>query len=153
LQRAARGVLSNDSDPAGLTLSAVLTSGPAHGALTLNANGAFTYTPSTGFSGSDSFSYYATNGTASSSQTSVTLDVGTLPVAHADSYNVVHDRTTALAVLANDTSPQGDYPTAYVTSLPHHGYVLSGPNDTFLYTPASGYTGPDSFAYLIVDPF
>src|SRR5207248_2781257 len=46
---AATGVLVNDTDPEGDTLKAVLASGPSHGTLTLNANGGFTYTPTTGY--------------------------------------------------------------------------------------------------------
>ena len=46
----APGVLGNDTDPdPGITLTAAITAGPAHGALTLNANGGFTYTPNVGF--------------------------------------------------------------------------------------------------------
>ena len=59
----ARGVLSNDKDadspPA--SLAAVAAQGPSHGALTLNANGSFNYTPAAGFSGQDSFTYQAYN--------------------------------------------------------------------------------------------
>ena len=40
-------------------LTTVLGSMPAHGALTLNANGAFSYVPSPGSSGPDAFSYAA----------------------------------------------------------------------------------------------
>src|SRR5205823_183136 len=42
---AAAGVLGNDSDVDGDTLTTVLVSGPAHGSLTLNSNGSFSYTP------------------------------------------------------------------------------------------------------------
>src|SRR5262249_58953539 len=41
----APGVLANDSDVDGDPLSAVLVSGPAHGTLRLNADGAVTETP------------------------------------------------------------------------------------------------------------
>src|SRR5262249_53289120 len=44
-------VLANDSDVDGDTLSAVLVSGPAHGSLTLNADGSFAYTPSANYNG------------------------------------------------------------------------------------------------------
>ena len=43
-------------------MTAVLAAGPAHGALTLNANGSFTYTPQSGYQGADSFTYRASNG-------------------------------------------------------------------------------------------
>ena len=60
------GVLSNDNDPEGAALTAALATGPANGALTLNANGSFTYTPSSNFVGSDSFTYRASDGVTAS---------------------------------------------------------------------------------------
>ncbi len=63
---AAPGVLSQDSDPDGDTITAVLVNGPANGSLTLNADGSFTYTPNAGFHGKDSFTYNAFDGTNSS---------------------------------------------------------------------------------------
>ena len=59
LSVAAPGVLANDTAAGGATLTAVLVTGPAHGTLTLNPDGSFTYTPAAGFSGSDSFTYQA----------------------------------------------------------------------------------------------
>jgi hypothetical protein len=56
------GVLGNDSDPEGDTLTASLVSGPAQGSLTLNSDGSFSYTPGGGFAGTDSFSYLAADG-------------------------------------------------------------------------------------------
>ena len=72
---AAPGVLANDSDVDGDALTVVLTAGPAHGSLTLNANGAFTYTPAANFNGSDSFTYRATDGSALSNVATVSLTV------------------------------------------------------------------------------
>lgn len=51
----APGVLSNDGDLEGATLSASLVTAPTAGAVTLNANGSFTYTPAANFNGADSF--------------------------------------------------------------------------------------------------
>ena len=67
------GVLANDTDTAGYTLTAVLVTGPAHGTLTLNPNGGFTYVPATNFSGTDSFTYYASDGASNSAVATVTL--------------------------------------------------------------------------------
>ncbi|MHB8057001.1 MAG: Ig-like domain-containing protein [Desulfuromonadaceae bacterium] len=75
LNQAAPGVLSNDSAPAGTTLTAQLMNGPSHGTLTLEANGAFVYTPATGYSGSDSFTYLASDGTTGSNTATVTISV------------------------------------------------------------------------------
>jgi VCBS repeat-containing protein len=72
---AAPGVLGNDSDPDGDTLSAVVGSGPSHGSLTLNPDGSFAYTPAVNFSGSDSFTYRASDGSLESSLATVTITV------------------------------------------------------------------------------
>jgi Ca2+-binding RTX toxin-like protein len=57
----APGVLANDSDPDGDSLSASLLSGPANGTLTLNGDGSFSYTPNAGFIGMDRFAYEASD--------------------------------------------------------------------------------------------
>jgi hypothetical protein len=75
LQVAAPGVLGNDEDPEADSLTAVLESGPAHGDLSLALNGSFTYTPAAGFSGTDHFSYRASDGSATSAPASVSIEV------------------------------------------------------------------------------
>ena len=75
LRVAAPGVLRNDSDADGDALAAARVSGPAHGTLTLNRDGAFIYTPAAGFHGRDSFSYRASDGTADSGAATVTITV------------------------------------------------------------------------------
>src|SRR3989441_7718481 len=57
----APGVLANDTDADGDTLSAVLVSGPSHGTLTLNADGSLVYMPTLNFNGPDSFTYKASD--------------------------------------------------------------------------------------------
>src|SRR5262245_52418260 len=75
LRVGAPGVLGNDSDPDSGSLTAVLVSGPAHGALTLNADGSFVYTPGADFDGVDSFSYKANDGQVDSSAATVAITV------------------------------------------------------------------------------
>jgi len=62
----APGVLANDTDAEGNSLSVVLGSGTSSGVLTLNASGAFVYTPNSGFTGQDAFTYFADDGTTQS---------------------------------------------------------------------------------------
>lgn len=71
----APGVLANDSDPDGNPITANLSSNPKSGSLTLNSNGSFTYTPNVGFTGTDSFDYYVSDGALSSSIATVSLTV------------------------------------------------------------------------------
>ena len=157
---AAAGVLANDTDPNGLPLSAALApgGGPAHGSLTLNANGSFTYTPTVGFAGKDTFTYIASDSLASSAPTTVTLTITAAPpTSTADSYT---DRaghaltvTAASGVLANDTDPNGLPLTATVAPGfgPKHGTLTLNKDGSFTYTPNAGFAGTDSFDYIASD--
>lgn len=69
-------VLGNDSDANYDPLTAILVNGPSHGNLTLSPNGTFTYTPASGYSGPDSFTYKANDGAADSNVATVSLTVG-----------------------------------------------------------------------------
>jgi len=80
----ANGVLSDDVDVDGDTLSALLVSGPTNGTLSLNSDGSFTYTPNTNFFGADAFSYKANDGSVDSNEAVVTLSVNVPPVAKPD---------------------------------------------------------------------
>ncbi|MFN7979460.1 MAG: Ig-like domain-containing protein [Vicinamibacterales bacterium] len=74
LDVAAPGVLGNDASP-GSSASAAVIAAPAHGALTLQPNGAFTYTPQAGYIGADAFTYRATNNVGTSAIATVALAV------------------------------------------------------------------------------
>lgn len=63
LKVSAPGVLINDSEVFGSNLSATVISPTIHGTLTVTNNGGFTYTPTNGFAGVDSFTYQANDGT------------------------------------------------------------------------------------------
>jgi hypothetical protein len=51
------GVLANDTDPDGNSLTAVLRTPPAHGTAALSPDGSFTYVPAANYYGTDSFTY------------------------------------------------------------------------------------------------
>ncbi|KKK98713.1 hypothetical protein LCGC14_2639990, partial [marine sediment metagenome] len=71
----APGVLGNDVDVEGDSLTATLVDPPSDGTLELNPDGSFLYTPDTGFSGVDSFTYTANDAAAESDPVEVTLTV------------------------------------------------------------------------------
>ncbi len=107
---AAPGVLANDTDPEGDPLFASLIGDVSSGTLSLAADGGFTYDPDPGFTGSDSFTYQATDGSDPSGTTTVTIDVTnaaatTAPDAYAASKNNLLTIPAASGVLANDSDP------------------------------------------------
>jgi VCBS repeat-containing protein len=149
---AAPGVLANDTDADGDPLTAALLSAAGHGTLTLNSNGSFSYTPQTGFSGSDSFTYSASDGIANSAPATVSLTVrAVIPTAAPDSYSVNENQTLNIpspGVLFNDTDPQGRTLQALLVQGPAHGTLTLQSNGSFIYVSAINYSGPDSFIYV-----
>ena len=153
----APGVLGNDSDPDGGSLTAGLVTGPAHGTLTLNPDGSLTYTPSAGYHGPDSFTYKATDGTDETNVATVTITVNRgnqPPVAEGNEYNTDEDTTLnvpAPGLLNNDSDPEGSALTPHLTGDPAHGTVTINPDGSFSYTPALNFYGMDSFRYAVSD--
>ncbi|MDP9175832.1 MAG: fibronectin type III domain-containing protein, partial [Planctomycetota bacterium] len=100
---AGSGVLANDLELTNHTMTAVLVSGVSHGALTLNSDGSFLYTPTTNFVGNDSFVYTATDANGSSVPTTVSLTVSPTPVTNFVVSTVASDHV----VLKWDDNPIG----------------------------------------------
>lgn len=81
----------------------------------------------------------------------ITLDlpaVNNPPVAQA--LTVTTTRNTPVAVALSATDADGDALTYAIVANPKHG-ALSGAAPKLTYTPAAGYTGPDSFTYKAND--
>jgi hypothetical protein len=69
------GVLANDTDADGDSLTAALVNDVSHGSLELRSTGEVRYTPDPGFAGVDTFTYRARDGVASSLPARVTITV------------------------------------------------------------------------------
>jgi subtilisin family serine protease len=68
-------VLANDDDPDGDLLTVAVSDPPANGSATRNEDNTVTYTPNTGFVGTDSFEYELTDGNGGMSTATVTVTV------------------------------------------------------------------------------
>jgi len=77
LHVSAPGPLSNDVDAEGDALTASLLAAASHGSMSLAANGDFTYTASSSYSGIDTFTYRAGDGISWSLATTVSLIIRT----------------------------------------------------------------------------
>ncbi len=153
----ANGVLGNDTDGEGASLTTVLVSGPSHGTVSLNADGSFSYKPAADFSGADSFTYRASDGGAESNVATVSITVNAVndaPVAVNDSYATDEDAeliVPANGVLGNDTDADGAALTAALVSGPSHGTLALNADGSFRYKPAANFNGADSFTYRATD--
>src|SRR5207249_3209061 len=143
-------------------------SDPAHGSVTLNANGTFSYSHDGSETTADSFTYKTCdNGTTNGSPdpkcsgtatVSITVTpVNDAPAANGDSATVAEGGTvtvldsTAASVLANDTDAEANTLTATKLSDPAHGSVTLDPNSTRLNTNHVTNTSADSFTYKNCD--
>ncbi len=151
LQVAAPGVLANDVGNGNLT--AILVSAPTGGSLTLTNNGGFSYTPTNGFIGTDSFTYQCTDGQTTSGVTTATINVNNSAFANNDAYNVDTNTTLNMAqpgILANNQGGNGPL-TAVLATGPADGNLTLTNNGGFSYTPGNNFSGTDTFTYQCTD--
>ncbi|MCR9296696.1 MAG: Ig-like domain-containing protein, partial [bacterium] len=157
LEVALPGILANDTDADGDILLPMLIDLPDHGVVELSADGSFIYTPNENFNGTDAFTYLVSDGTVNSDLGVVEIDVTSVndaPQAVDDSYET--ELNTALVVetpgvLSNDSDVDGDSLTVVVDTLPQNGTLVLAEDGSFVYTPAEGFEGVDSFTYSVSD--
>ena len=155
----APGVLANDSDPDGDTLTAIIVTSTQNGTLTLNADGSFSYLPNQDFNGTDTFAYRASDGALQSAPATATIIVTPMdddaPIAvDDDGYTTPEDTELLIAapgVLANDSDPDGDPLTAVVETTTQNGTLVLNSDGSFSYLPNQDFNGTDSFTYRASD--
>jgi VCBS repeat-containing protein len=151
LSVAAPGILANDMGNAPLT--ATWVSDPTHGSLTLTNNGGFSYTPTNGFEGTDSFTYQCSDGQTTPQVATVTITVNNSAFANNNAYGMSTNRTLNVGppgILANAQGGTGLL-TAILDNGPADGSLTLTTNGGFSYTPVSGFMGMDSFTYQCSD--
>jgi VCBS repeat-containing protein len=150
------GILANDTDEEldSLEVFEIVTD-VSHGDLTLHEDGLFEYVPASGYNGTDSFTYQATDATGVSNTATVTITVSSIndPVtAVTDNLDVIEDTATSLPVLANDTDPDSDALRVTLVGGASHGTVsIPVGGLTVRYTPDAQWNGEDSFVYTVTD--
>ncbi len=156
-------VSQNDSDPDNNSLLVNTTpiSSTTNGSLSLLANGNYTYTPNTDFSGSDAFTYeICDNGTpvlCAQAEVSITINpINDAPVANNDIVSTLEDTPFFISILGNDNDKDGNLDPASITlqNLPpaNQGTISINSNGTLTFSPAVDYFGVvDVFSYTICD--
>ena len=148
------GSPASTTAPDGDTLSIASVGSPSNGTASASG-GSITYTPETGWTGTDSFSYTVTDGDDSATATvAVTVNepLNRAPVAVADAATTLPDTAVTVSVLANDTDPDGDTLSIASVTQPAAGTgaaAVSG--EAITYTPPAGWTGTAMFTYTVTD--
>ena len=153
----APGVLDNDTDADGDTLTSTLVSGPSHGTLQLNSNGSFSYAHGGGENTSDQFTYRVSDQHGGTDTAVVSLNIlpaNDPPVAGNDAYSVTEGQTlnvNAPGVLDNDNDVDGDALTVVLLTGPSHGSLQLNANGSFSYAHGGGENTSDQFTYRVSD--
>jgi len=152
---AAPGVLANDTDPDGDSLTVTATSAPAHGSATLNPDGTITYTPAANYAGPDSFTYTATDGTLNSTAVvSITVTpVNDAPTAGDDVITIPEDSGFEGNLLNNDTDPDSTTLTVTTpgTTTTDLGTLTVTTHGAVFFSPTPNASGSQTFTYTITD--
>ncbi len=141
---------TNDTDADGDTLAITGAGSASHGTVSVNSGTSLTYTPTTSYYGTDSFTYSLSDGHGGTATGTVTMTVNRAPVATADTASVAQNTAQTVSVLGNDSDPDGDTLSVSAVTNGAHGTVTTN-GTTVTYTPATGYTGSDSFTYTLSD--
>ncbi len=147
------GTLPQAHDVDGDTVTYAKAADPAHGTVSIEADGSYTYKPAADYNGKDSFSYTVSDGQGGSNTYTVEVTVTPVndaPVAGNASIATPED-TPKTGTLPQGRDVDGEPFTYTKESDPAHGTVTIGTDGSYTYTPATDYNGPDSFTYTISD--
>jgi VCBS repeat-containing protein len=139
-----------DGDPLVIDLGVA----PTLGAVTINPDNSYTYTPFENANGSDSFTLTVFDGTeTTSADVSVTiLSVNDAPTAIDDAVTLREDQSVTLSLADNDVDVDtGDLLTVTAVGLAQNGTAILQTDGTVLYTPTQDFYGVDTFTYTLSD--
>ncbi|WP_390342602.1 tandem-95 repeat protein [Variovorax boronicumulans] len=140
------------SDVDGDALTYALGNGPAHGSVTVNADGTYTYVPSANFNGSDTFTVTVSDGHGGTTTSTVTVTID--PVNDAPTvpnYAQTTDEDTPVSGQVVGSDVDGDTLTYAKGSDPANGTVTVNPDGSYTYTPNPNFNGTDSFTVTVSD--
>lgn len=144
------GITLSGTDAEGSALTYSVVTSPANGSLSGTAPN-LTFTPASGFTGNDSFTYRVHDGALNSATATVSISVGTLnrtPQAHGKSMTTMKNK--AVSVTLSGTDADADALSYRIITGPTDG-TLTGSPPNVKYTPATKWSGNDKFTYVVND--
>jgi len=161
---AATGVLANDTDIDDATLTATLLAGPAHGSVSLAADGSFVYTPAADWFGTDEFTYTvrdAANAEAVGTVTITGTAVNDVPAFTAANPPAVNENAGAQTIAGwasfspGPANEAGQSPTYTVSNVSNPGLFAVAPtiapDGTLTYQAAADAAGTATFDVTLQD--
>jgi VCBS repeat-containing protein len=146
-------VVGTDAD--GDTLTYLKGTDPSHGTVVVNTDGTWTYTPATGYTGTDSFTVTVSDSKGGTATATITIQVNELPnqapTIQAQDLQKTTLKNTPVSGAVVGTDADGDALTFTKGTDPINGTVVVNGDGTWTYTPATGYTGTDSFTVTVSD--
>jgi Bacterial Ig domain/Cadherin-like beta sandwich domain/HYR domain/Galactose oxidase, central domain/Kelch motif/Regulator of chromosome condensation (RCC1) repeat len=148
---AASITLTGSDVDAGTTLTFAIVTGPTNGTLS-GTDASRSYTPAPNFSGTDSFTFKANDGTLDSTTATVSITVTAVndaPLANAQSVTTDEDTAASITLTGSDVDA-GTTLTFAIVAGPTNG-TLNGTGASRTYTPAANFFGTDSFTFKAND--
>ncbi len=138
-----------DSDEGPDALTYVVETLPANGTL-VGATNVWTYTPTNGTVGADSFTFTVNDGLTNSEPATVSIEVvNSVPVAEAQRVATTPDTAVVITLAGSDVDGP-DSLTYAVVDAPTNG-TFAGADNVWTYTPTNGYIGGDSLIFTVND--
>ena len=145
--------LDGTIDPATI----IIADGPVSGTVQVAGDGTITYSPNPVFSGIDQFTYTVRDNEGATSNVAMVIitvvGVNEPPIAEDDVATTKSEVPVGIAVLSNDSDPDGSLVPGTVTTLsePGSGTATVNWDGTITYTSVEGFVGTDQFTYRVED--
>ncbi len=140
-------------DDNGDTIRFAVVTEPTNGSLTFYDNGTFYYKPSVDFSGTDSFTFTASNGGKTSDIGTVTIHVTNVPqppTAESAAYTIAEDSQKEGQLIGSGEA--GAELVFYLVENAKLGKATVAENGAFTYTPDPNVNGTDAFTFKTEGP-
>ncbi|WP_440905248.1 Ig-like domain-containing protein [Catenovulum sp. SX2] len=149
----APGVLANDSEVDGESLTVSLITPTTQGEVSLNADGSFSYQANDVFVGNISFIYAATDTAGTSAQQTVSIniqDVNLPPVVSNGNFVTAEEQSISVSLASLAQDPEGDSLTYTIETDAQNGQT-SIEAGILKYQPATNFFGNDQIIFSVSD--
>ncbi|MEW5726280.1 MAG: tandem-95 repeat protein [Pseudomonadota bacterium] len=146
-------ILAADADGDALAFTLAEAGLPAHGTVTLTADGTYTYLPAADWSGTDSFTVNVSDGRGGVTTRVIEIEIEAVNDAPAVTGTTGgaggEDSAITGAIAVSDVD--GDALTFALVENGSHGTVTLNPDGTYTYLPVPDWSGDDSFTVRVSD--